>query len=621
MRGPKGVILAALVAGACVLVILPLVMVAMVMGGTADQSDECVPSSGSFVLASGVAGGQLDERQLAHASTIVSEGRRLAMPDRAITVALAVASQESGFRNYANDGQGSDLKPDQRGIEHSLELAHEAVGTDHGSLGIFQQQWPWWGTMTELMDPATASRKFYLALRSLPGWAEMSIGDAAQAVQKSAYPDAYDDDVALALELLDSAPGSSGVENAAYFGSTNPGWCLEGGAFAGDVVMPLSQEAAYVDQVNFGHSGSHWESTHTGSDFSASCGTPVQAATAGVVTVRTDQSWAGPWLVQIDSGDSGVVTWYAHMQAIQVETGDRVTAGQRIGEVGTLGNSTGCHLHFEVRPGGGEPVDPTRWLSENVGQQPGTVPASTGGAADLPEQAAMLITANIPHWLSNATVEHRIHQLLSRRPDVLILQEMGHRDVTAMASHTRGSWAVWPKTAVGGRDRTVIVWNTDKFRAAQRGLAFGVKTPQYGAWMPWVLLEGGSGTLPVVGMHLPTNASRDPRMAAYFKTMTRRYLRLFGQMNRAGYPPVVGGDWNHPLHEPRESWSPVPQLRRVGLSTNWQHGRPCLGTSARNGRIDGFAFNPDYLAVVRQGCLDRGPSDHRPVWMAVAPTG
>ena len=60
-------------------------------------------------------------------------------------IALATASQESGFTNYANDGRGSDLAFDQLGIERSLLLPHEAVGTDHGSVGVFQQQWPWWG--------------------------------------------------------------------------------------------------------------------------------------------------------------------------------------------------------------------------------------------------------------------------------------------------------------------------------------------------------------------------------------------------------------------------------------------------------------------------------------------
>ena len=48
----------------------------------------------------------------------------------------------SEFRNYANDGVGADLEADQQGIEASMELPHDAVGTDHGSLGVFQQQWP-----------------------------------------------------------------------------------------------------------------------------------------------------------------------------------------------------------------------------------------------------------------------------------------------------------------------------------------------------------------------------------------------------------------------------------------------------------------------------------------------
>ncbi len=99
-------------------------------------------------------------------------------------VALAAAHQESRFLNYANDGRGGDLRPDQAGIASSQELPHEAVGSDHGSLGVFQQQWPWWGSMSELMDPATSASKFYERLVAVPGWATMPVTRAAQAVQR-----------------------------------------------------------------------------------------------------------------------------------------------------------------------------------------------------------------------------------------------------------------------------------------------------------------------------------------------------------------------------------------------------------------------------------------------------
>jgi peptidoglycan DL-endopeptidase CwlO len=130
------------------------------------------------------------------------------------------------------------------------------------------------------------------------------------------------------------------------------------------VVLPLAPTAYYFNQDNFGNCGSYWSNCHTGTDFSTSCGTPVLASNSGTVNIRTDQAWSGIWLVQI-YGYGGTVTWYAHMQSIRVVDGQRVAAGQQIGTVGTLGNSTGCHLHFEVRPGGGSPIDPTAWLARH----------------------------------------------------------------------------------------------------------------------------------------------------------------------------------------------------------------------------------------------------------------
>ena len=67
-----------------------------------------------------------------------------------------------------------------------------------------------------------------------------------------------------------------------------------------------------------------------------------------------------------------LTTWYAHMRSIDVKSGQLVAAGQRIGEVGDLGNATGCHLHFEVHPRGGrgyqDNVNPTEWLRARLGR-------------------------------------------------------------------------------------------------------------------------------------------------------------------------------------------------------------------------------------------------------------
>lgn len=156
------------------------------------------------------------------------------------------------------------------------------------------------------------------------------------------------------------------AETRDYIARITAGLTKYTAASTGPVTFPLPPTAAFVDNQNFGNSGSHWSSRHTGNDFSTPCGTPVLAANAGTVAVVTDQGWSGPWLVQVATGPGRLTTWYAHMMRITVEDGQSVRAGQPIGFVGTEGNSSGCHLHLELHPRGGsiyeDATDPVPWL-------------------------------------------------------------------------------------------------------------------------------------------------------------------------------------------------------------------------------------------------------------------
>ena len=98
---------------------------------------------------------------------------------------------------------------------------------------------------------------------------------------------------------------------------------------------------------------------HTGIDIGAGYGSPVRAAASGTVVVAGYVSGYGTAIV-VDHG-GGLATLYGHLSRLGVHVGSRVGAGQQIGNVGNTGNSTGPHLHFEVRVNG-TPVNPMKYL-------------------------------------------------------------------------------------------------------------------------------------------------------------------------------------------------------------------------------------------------------------------
>jgi peptidoglycan DL-endopeptidase CwlO len=93
--------------------------------------------------------------------------------------------------------------------------------------------------------------------------------------------------------------------------------------------------------------GGHW---HSGIDLAAARGTPVMATLPGIVTVIVSATGYGLHVV-IDHG-GGLSSLYGHLDSVLVASGDVVVRGQLIGTVGSSGNATGPHLHFEIRRDG-----------------------------------------------------------------------------------------------------------------------------------------------------------------------------------------------------------------------------------------------------------------------------
>lgn len=99
---------------------------------------------------------------------------------------------------------------------------------------------------------------------------------------------------------------------------------------------------------------------HTGIDLAGSCGTAVFASGAGTVTEAGWSQYGGGNRIVVDHG-GGIKTTYNHLNSISVSAGQLVGAGARIAGVGSTGNSTGCHLHFEVLVNG-QTVDPAPFI-------------------------------------------------------------------------------------------------------------------------------------------------------------------------------------------------------------------------------------------------------------------
>ncbi|MBT2554935.1 C40 family peptidase [Arthrobacter sp. ISL-5] len=149
----------------------------------------------------------LTARQMAVAEGYVSVGKQLGVPRDGQIIAIMMALQESSLRVLANVN-----------LPESLGYQHDGVGSDHDSLGTAQQRpAAGWGSVSELMDPVYNVRAFYggpagpnhgspRGLLDIPGWQSTSKGQAAQAVQVSAFPELYtrwESEAAAIVEALD----------------------------------------------------------------------------------------------------------------------------------------------------------------------------------------------------------------------------------------------------------------------------------------------------------------------------------------------------------------------------------------------------------------------------------
>lgn len=125
-------------------------------------------------------------------------------------------------------------------------------------------------------------------------------------------------------------------------------------------VLPVT---GYHLTARFGQASALWSRRHTGLDFAGPSGSTIVSVAAGTVkSTGYEGAYGNRTVITLEDGTD---VWYCHQSRIAVSPGDTVDPGQVIGYSGSTGNVTGPHLHLEVHPGGGGPVDPEPVLREH----------------------------------------------------------------------------------------------------------------------------------------------------------------------------------------------------------------------------------------------------------------
>ncbi|WP_433860297.1 C40 family peptidase [Streptomyces kronopolitis] len=196
--------------------------VAMSIGQLLSLSPVASTLAGVSCPVDGVAVGDGDGKtglraeQIKNAQVIIATGQKMQISSRGQVVAIAAALQESGLRNVD--------------------------GGDRDSLGLFQMRpSQGWGTREQILNPAWAAGKFYRALRSVNGWEEMPVTDAAQAVEKSGFPDAYAQHERRAVQIVASIGSSTGEVTQVDTGGCTPAEDTPAGP-AGDALQTMLKQ-------------------------------------------------------------------------------------------------------------------------------------------------------------------------------------------------------------------------------------------------------------------------------------------------------------------------------------------------------------------------------------------
>lgn len=378
-RGPLGCL------GIAIVLIFGLILGAVIFLGDAPRSEadveaDCSPT-GSVPQEINVKDlpttevGAYSQKQLINAAIIINEAKKAEMNQQGAIIGLMTAIQESSLTALANDGswkypEGTRVmtraqwEEARKVVMTSLDLPHQGVGHAWDALGILQQRpSAGWGTVEQIMNPSYAAETFFKRLKKVPNWQSLSYELAAEKVQVSGLPDNYaqrrpDAELLYAalqgatVEIKESEEPRAHCEDGGDTRKPEAKTPYEGPKNASGWVFPVET----VSKVQYNYGEQRGKYPHAGEDFTSPKDTAIYAAASGQV-IRASCSdlvvGRSACQIQIDHGNidgQRVSTLYVHMfqDGVLAKIGEEVEAGDQIAKVGTNGNSTGYHLHFEV---------------------------------------------------------------------------------------------------------------------------------------------------------------------------------------------------------------------------------------------------------------------------------
>ena len=269
------------------------------------SAEECrvATPAGTFVL---------DPQQASNAAVIAAVAHSRNLPERAVTIALATALQESHLRN--------------------LE------GGDRDSVGLFQQRpSQGWGTAEQIADPVYTTSKFFDGLVKVPGYSRLPLTEAAQAVQKSGFPQAYAkheaDATVLGVALTGRAAASLGcaVSGSAPVAAASPQTGKDG-------LTEGARRIATQVRRDFGRTGAvRTAASGSGRTLELAPGTGPAGGPAGAGATADARATAGAGAAAATSQDNWAVAHWAVARAVDLGIGSVVCNGQQW----RTGSSTG----------------------------------------------------------------------------------------------------------------------------------------------------------------------------------------------------------------------------------------------------------------------------------------